>query len=168
MPRIMPRKASPASRAWRVWRPWRDVLRALESLLRSVLPSRPWPHDRGEQAAARYLIALDWELLEANIRVGHDEGDLLALDRFSQPVLVEVKSSHGGPVAPELQVGPAKAARLRRLAMRLAGDPRCLGRVPRIDVITVALRDEGDRVTHHFVSAVEDGPPPKRRGLLRP
>jgi len=177
------------------------VVRWIGREIWALLPQRCWPADRGEQAAARYLVARDWEILDANVRRGHDEGDLLALDPYGQVVLVEVKSSSGGAMGPELQVGPEKASRLRRLAIRLSRDPRCRGAVPRIDVITVQLAsgadrsadaahaketdsvtDAGttaasgasrsvrshDRVAHHFVAAVDDGPMPRRRGVLRP
>jgi putative endonuclease len=181
-----------------------SVLRWIAREVRALLPQRCWPADRGEQAAARYLVARDWEILDANLRRGHDEGDLLALDPRGQVVLVEVKSSSGGAMRPELQVGPEKAARLRRLALRLSRDPRCHGEVPRIDVMTVELASapdgnadppqgpetasvaaretsaasrssrtarscrSRDRVIHHFIAAIDDGPMPRRRGVLRP
>jgi Holliday junction resolvase-like predicted endonuclease len=121
-----------------------------------------------------------WTLLAANLRVGSDEADLVLRDEAGCPVIVEVKSSAGGPMGPELQVGPWKQARLRRLALRLAHSPQ--GRrlfgvdrgretvVPRIDVVTVRLAATGprdDRIERHLLNAVEGGPTPRRRGVLR-
>lgn len=144
-----------------------DRLRWLWSWLR---PTPPWPIDRGEQAAARHLLRRGWELLDANLRIGHDEGDLLCLDEEDAPVLVEVKSSSGGPIDPVFHVDAAKAACLRRLALGLATDRRWRGRVPRIDVITVRLASDprDDAVVDHYRQAVEEGPRPRRRGVLRP
>ncbi len=123
----------------------------------------------------RALERAGWEVLEANVRIGHDEGDLVCLDERSEPVLVEVKSSLGGPLAPELRVGPIKQASLRRLALSLPADPRFRavlgGRVPRIDVVAIRLAPAGrreDRVLFHARGAVEDGPRRIRpRGVLR-
>lgn len=129
------------------------------------------PTDRGERAAARYGESLGWELIDANLRIGHDEGDLLFLDETDVPILVEVKSSSGGPIDPVCQVDAAKAACLRRLALALSLDPRWPGQVPRIDVITVRLSADGptaDHVLHHYRQAVEEGRRPRGRGVLRP
>jgi putative endonuclease len=142
----------------------------LRSFWAWIGPAPPWPIDRGEQAAARYLTGRGWELLDANLRIGHDEGDLLCLDEQDVPVLVEVKASSGGPIDPVFHVDAAKAACLRRLALALATDPRWRGRVPRIDVITVRLANDpcDDAVIDHYRQAVEDGHRPRRRGVLRP
>ena len=147
----------------------RSLAHSIVHCLHSLLPHRPVSRDRGERAAARYCAALGWELLDVNIRRGHDEGDLLCLDEAGAPVLVEVKSSSGGPIDPVYHVDAAKSACLRRLALALSADRRWSGRVPRIDVITVLLRPPpaGDVVTRHFRQAVEEGPPPRGRGLLR-
>ncbi len=150
--------------------PWpRSLARTMFRCLRSLLPHRPVARDRGERAAARHCESLGWDILDVNVRLGHDEGDLLCLDEAGAPVLVEVKSSSGGPIDPVHHVDAAKAACLRRLALALSADRRWAGRVPRIDVITVLLRPApaGDVVTRHFRQAVEDAPAPRRRGLLR-
>ncbi|MDZ4831843.1 MAG: YraN family protein [Phycisphaerae bacterium] len=128
-----------------------------------LAPRRVRAADRGERAAARDLERLGWELLAANLRVGSDEADLVCRDPRGNPVLVEVKSSRGGAMAPELQVGPRKQAALRRLALSLSRDRRLAfgGAVPRIDVIVVLLDarvETRDRVLRHLVAAVGDGP----------
>lgn len=149
--------------------------RWLTTLGTGLLPRRPWPKDRGERSAARHCVHLGWEILAANIRIGHDEGDLLCLDERGEPVLVEVKSSSGGPIDPVFHVDRAKAACLRRLALALSHDDALgragwRGRVPRIDVVTVRLGSTpaDDRVERHYRQAIEEGPRPPRRGVLRP
>lgn len=128
-----------------------------------VAPRRVRAADRGERAAARELEQLGWELLSANVRVGSDEADLVCRDPRGHPVLVEVKSSRGGAMAPELQVGPRKQAALRRLALSLSQDRRFGfgGAVPRIDIVVVLLdtrAESRDRVLRHLIAAVGDGP----------
>lgn len=171
--------------------PGRTIWQALRAYAAAacgaVLPSQPWPKDRGEQAAARHGRRLGWELLEANLRIGHDEGDLLFLDDANRLVLVEVKST-AGDEDPVWALDRAKEACLRRLALAIAGEaargrwtrPRRQRRgrraaapieVPRIDLVTVQLAREGprrDRVLRHYLQAVEEGRAPHRRGVLRP
>lgn len=129
---------------------------------------RPWPKDPGEQVAARAVTSLGWEVLDANLRIGHDEGDLLCLDRHGDPILVEVKSTGDPDRDPVDALDREKAACLRRLALALSADPRWPGVVPRIDLITVRLGPTGGTVLAHYRQAVEEGGPPRRRGVLRP
>lgn len=137
---------------------------AVARAVRAFLPARIEPRDRGERAAARELRRAGWEVLWANLRFGHDEADLVCLDERGTPVLVEVKSSRGGAIAPELHVGPRKRAALRRIATRLARDRRFPfgGLVPRIDVVVVLLADQStsaDRIERHLRGAVGGLPP---------
>ena len=68
---------------------------------------------RGEQAAARYLAARGWEILERNWRCPYGEADIVARDVDGTIVLVEVKTrretdgdgargGRGGAEAPSL------------------------------------------------------------------
>jgi putative endonuclease len=139
-----------------------DGGRRVAALARLLAP-RPSPisTDAGERIARRHLESLGWETLAVNLRIGSDEADLLCLDESGAPVLVEVKSAGPSPGGPEETVGPRKRAALRRLALRLARDPRCAGRVPRIDVVGVRLEaahGSVGAVERHLVDAVGEGP----------
>ena len=141
----------------------RTVARAIRRAWESLAPRRIQPRDRGERAAARELQRRGWEIVEANVMIGKDEADLVCRDERGMPVLVEVKSSLGGTMAPELQVGPRKQAALRRLALKLAQERRMRfnGAVPRIDVVIVRLDPtlvRRDFVERHLRAAVADGP----------
>ncbi|MFO0828683.1 MAG: YraN family protein [Phycisphaerales bacterium] len=135
----------------------RRSIASIARFVRRLLPRRVVPRDRGERAAARELARRGWDVLAANVVIGHDEADLVCRDPRGQPVLVEVKSGRGGAMPAELQVGTRKQAALRRLALRLARDPAFgFDRPPRIDVVVVRL-GERDRVERHLVDAVGDG-----------
>lgn len=133
---------------------------------------RPISRDAGERIARRHLEALGWETLAVNLRIGADEADLLCLDDAGAPVLVEVKSAAPSPGGPEDMVGPRKQAALRRIALRLARERHCAGRVPRIDIVAVrldAVHAQTGRVERHLVDAVGEGPLRERlRGERRP
>jgi Holliday junction resolvase-like predicted endonuclease len=138
------------------------VLRRLEALTRLLAPPRARTSmDPGERIARRHLEGLGWETLAVNLRIGSDEADLLCLDESGAPVLVEVKSAGPSPGGPEDTVGPRKRAALRRIALRLARETRCAGRVPRIDVVAVRLdapRGSSGAVERHLIDAVGEGP----------
>lgn len=94
---------------------------------------------RGEEAATRHLAGLGWRILDRNWRCADGELDIVALDG-AEVVVCEVKTrsstAFGAPVE---AVTPAKAARLRRLAVRwliahAAGDAAV-----RIDVIGLVV-----------------------------
>jgi Holliday junction resolvase-like predicted endonuclease len=146
--------------------------RRVATFARLLAPrASPTSNDPGERIARRYLEGLGWETLAVNLRVGSDEADLLCLDASGAPVVVEVKSAGPSPGAPEDAVGPQKRAALRRLALRLAREPRWAGRVPRIDVVAVrldAIRGREGVVERHLVDAVGEGPVRERtRGERR-
>ncbi len=159
----------------------RGLSRAVADIVGALLPRRITAQHRGEQAALRHCRSLGWEVLAANLRLGHDEADLLCLDETGHPVLVEVKSGIAGGLDPMLHVDGGKRRRLRRLALRLAREPVIgpdrwapRGCVPRIDLIIVTLGGTpgADRVRDHFRQAVEArerptaqsiGPPVGRR-----
>jgi Holliday junction resolvase-like predicted endonuclease len=136
----------------------RIVDRVVGSLAALVPGMRLRPRDRGEACALRSLVARGWTPVAVNSRVGHDEADLLLLDDADRPVLVEVKSTAGGGRVELAElVGADKAARLVRIARTLGSDERFAGRVPRIDVVLVALgaTATSDRVELHLEDAID-------------
>ena len=153
----------------------RIVDRVLGTLAALVPGLRLRPRDRGEACALRALVARGWTPVAANSRVGHDEADLLLLDEADRPVLVEVKSTAGGGRVELAElVGADKAARLVRIARTLGRDARFAGRVPRIDVVLVALgrTAKTDRVELHLEDAIDvarlRAPSDRSRGLRGP
>jgi putative endonuclease len=72
----------------------------------------------GEDLAATYLHDAGWHVLERNWRCADGELDIVAVDG-GVLVFVEVKTRSSTAFGdPAEAVGPAKAARLRRLAVR--------------------------------------------------
>lgn len=102
----------------------------------------------GEDVAAEHLSAAGLTVLARNWRCRDGELDLIAVDD-GVLVVVEVKTrtsaSYGRPVE---AVRPAKAARIRRLAMRwLAEDERYWPQV-RFDVVGVQRTSAAPVVEH--------------------
>lgn len=66
----------------------------------------------GEDAAAEYLAAQGMQILGRNVRVGHNEIDILARDK-DEIVFAEVRTrSENWMMTPEQSVGPRKLAHL--------------------------------------------------------
>jgi putative endonuclease len=102
----------------------------------------------GEDVAAAHLTAAGFTVLARNWRCPDGELDLIGVED-GVLVVVEVKTrttaSFGRPVE---AVRPAKAARIRRLAMRwLAADDRYWPEV-RFDVVGVLRTAAAPRVEH--------------------
>jgi putative endonuclease len=102
----------------------------------------------GEDVAAAHLTQAGCTVLERNWRCRDGELDLVAVED-GVLVIVEVKTrstaSFGRPVE---AVRPAKAARIRRLAMRwLAEDQRYWPQV-RFDVVGIQRTDAAPLVEH--------------------
>lgn len=96
-----------------------------------------------EEAAARYLAGLGYEILDRNVRVGHCEIDIIARDG-DELVFAEVRARRANPVAaPEDTVGPVKLERLTRAAELWTQNANYLG-FWRIDLAAVTLRDGGE------------------------
>jgi putative endonuclease len=102
-----------------------------------------------EALVREHLAAGGWLVLQANVRVGHSELDIVAVDPGPPPTLVVVevranRSSRFGP--PEERVDRAKMRAVYRgaLELRAAGrlpDGTPLPRLPlRVDAIGVELR----------------------------
>src|SRR2546425_10313239 len=86
--------------------------------------------EEGERAAARFLEARGYRILERNYRTRRGEIDLIAEDG-RMLVFVEVKvrldDRFGGPAAAITRAKQARIARLapQHLAWRRVGDPAC-------------------------------------------
>jgi putative endonuclease len=110
----------------------------------------------GERRAARWLRQHGYRILERNLRRGHDEADLLALDPDGRTVvLVEVKTQRGRGPAPEERIDWGKARRLRRLAVALQARGPYAGRSFRIDAVAVTWPEGEPPSVRHYVNAVE-------------
>ncbi len=103
----------------------------------------------GERLAAVHVEELGWRVLARNWRGPSGEIDLVARDG-DELVIVEVKTrrsmAFGDPLA---AVGPAKLARLHRLALewRAAAEVRARFRV---DVVGILLRSDGTVQLEHL------------------
>ncbi len=106
----------------------------------------------GEQAAARHLTELGWQILDRNWRCPEGELDIVARDG-TELVVCEVKTRSGvGYGAPAEAITAAKAARLRRLAARWLAANGVGHAGARIDVI--GLVAEGGRFTVDHMKGV--------------
>lgn len=103
----------------------------------------------GEDAAARHLLDVGFEVLERNWRCSVGEIDIVARDGDTI-VVVEVKTRRGvGFGAPLEAVTARKAARLARLGVEYR---RATGRLPapwRIDLVGVLLPRRGAAQIEH-------------------
>jgi putative endonuclease len=103
----------------------------------------------GEDAAARMLSELGYEIVARNFRTRHGELDIVAVDRDCL-VFCEVRSRVGRPrtaTAYALEsIGPSKRLQLRKMALewfRLAAPARPRTRGTRFDVVAVSLTTTG-------------------------
>jgi putative endonuclease len=103
----------------------------------------------GECAAARHLVGQGLTLLDRNWLGPDGELDLV-LREGTDLVVCEVKARRGSAFgSPVEAVGPAKARRLRRLALQwLRATRRFRPQDIRFDVVSVVLRDRVPRVEH--------------------
>lgn len=103
----------------------------------------------GEQIALSFLLALGYRLVARNWRCRSGEIDLIL---FDGPVLVfvEVKTRHGtGFGQPQEAVGPAKQARIRRLARYYLLVSRSREQEIRFDVVAVTFSgNAAPRIEH--------------------
>jgi len=100
-----------------------------------------------EDAAAEHLTASGWTILARNLRIGHAEVDIVALEPGRRPtlVIVEVRSRSGPRFGAAVEsVDARKVARLYRaaLSLRRTGHPAVAldrgRREPwRVDLITL-------------------------------
>src|SRR6185437_16473668 len=103
----------------------------------------------GECAAARYLVGQGLTLLDRNWLGPDGELDLLLRDA-ADLVVCEVKTRRAAAFGPPVEaVGPAKARRLRRLAVQwLRATRRFRPREIRFDVVGVVVRGRQPQIEH--------------------
>lgn len=98
---------------------------------------------RGEELAARHLVAAGLEIVARNVRLPAGEIDIVARDG-SELVVVEVKTRIGdAETAPDQAVTPAKLSRLDRLGQEYTESIGQPGQPWRVDVIAVVLARNG-------------------------
>jgi putative endonuclease len=100
----------------------------------------------GEDAAARMLTALGYDVLERNFRTRYGELDIVALDRDAL-VFCEVRTRVGGDSIDDAfeSIGPAKRLQLRKMAnewLRLSSASLQFGAI-RFDAVAVAMTAAG-------------------------
>ena len=111
---------------------------------------------RGEAAAADHLREQGYRILAANLRVGDDEADLLALAPTGALVVVEVKT-RAGPWHPEDRVDQVKRHRLVRLATALSREPAWSDRMLQFDVVAVEAPPSAPLRVLHYPHAFDAG-----------
>lgn len=104
----------------------------------------------GEQAAARHLTELGWQILDRNWRCAEGELDIVARDG-AELVVCEVKTRSGVAYgAPAEAVTAAKAARLHRLASRWLAAHGVRHAAARVDVIGLVADGAGRFAIDHM------------------
>lgn len=116
----------------------------------------------GERVAVRHLVDAGFEIVDRNWRCGDGEIDVVAIDNGTL-VFCEVKTRSSGAYGdPAEAVIGAKAARLRRLAVRWLAEQRnnagpadgtAFWPQMRFDVVTVMRRGRGAAEVRHLRSA---------------
>jgi putative endonuclease len=102
--------------------------------------------DHGEELAAGALKKQGYKILERNYVTPLGEIDLIARQGKTL-VIVEVKTRKSLRFgSPQESVGPAKQAKLRRLADYYLKDRRRTGSLVRFDVVAVTLAGDTPRV----------------------
>ena len=112
---------------------------------------------RGEDAAAQFVMARGWRVVDRNWRCAQGEIDLVALDPSARDlVVIEVKTRSSARYGSGVEAVTArKAARLRRLAAQWLAEHPGAGDEPveavRIDVIGVLAEPDGRLTLEHVV-----------------
>lgn len=101
----------------------------------------------GEEAAARMLKELGYDIVERNFRTKYGELDIVAIDRATL-VFCEVRARVGrNAIAYALEsIGPGKRMQLRKMArewFRLSATDRPATRGIRFDAVAVAMTADG-------------------------
>jgi len=109
----------------------------------------------GEDLAARHLTAAGLQVLDRNWRCRDGELDIVALDG-AVLAFVEVKTRSSVAFGdPTEAIDPAKASRLRRVALRwLAEHPERRTRELRFDVVAVVRCAPGGPEVRHLIGVL--------------
>lgn len=109
---------------------------------------------RGESIAAAHLESMGFEVVARNLRLGHDEADLVAMvppRRDGDPpivAIVEVKTTRTLAAPPHLRIDAGKRRRLVRFAERLLARDELADAFVRFDAVGVHLACDPPRVEH--------------------
>ncbi|MBM4052975.1 MAG: YraN family protein [Planctomycetes bacterium] len=113
---------------------------------------------RGESLAARHLAEQGYTELARNLRIGHDEADLVMLSPCGTTlIVVEVKTRSDPGARPEERIDHGKRASLTRLARTLAEQPALWPLLVRFDVLAIVLVPGLEPELRHFIDAWEPG-----------
>ncbi|MBM4110366.1 MAG: YraN family protein [Phycisphaerae bacterium] len=113
---------------------------------------------RGESLAAKHLADLGYIELARNLRIGHDEADLVMLTPCGRTlVIVEVKTRSDPGARPEERIDHGKRSSLTRLARTLAEQPALRPFLVRFDVLAILLAPDAEPELVHFNDAWEAG-----------
>jgi putative endonuclease len=111
---------------------------------------------RGESLAAAHLAGLGYTELARNLRIGHDEADLVMLAPCGHTlVVVEVKTRSDPGACPEERIDYGKRASLTRLARTLSEQTTLRPLLVRFDVVAVVLVAGADPELRLFIDAWE-------------
>lgn len=103
----------------------------------------------GEQIAAEFLKRAGWKIVSRNLRFGHDELDILALDKSqTHLVIIEVRTTASGG-SPERTFTYKKKKALRRVARHLEHEAKRHRCKLRVDAITVRLSSTTPLIRHY-------------------
>lgn len=111
---------------------------------------------RGESIAAQHLADRGYTELARNLRIGHDEADLVMLSPCERViVIVEVKTRSDPGARPEERIDHGKRASLTRLARTLAEHHALRALRFRFDAVAVVLAAGAEPDLVHFIDAWE-------------
>jgi len=111
---------------------------------------------RGESLAAQHLAGQGCIELARNLRIGHDEADLVMLSPCgSTLIVVEVKTRSDPGARPEERIDHGKRSSLTRLARTLVEQPALRPLLVRFDVVAIVLTPGLEPDLRHFTDAWE-------------
>ena len=108
---------------------------------------------RGEEAACRYLLRRDYQIVERNYRCPFGEVDIIARSDDGTVAFIEVKTRRGvGAGVPEEAVTPEKRARYERIAMCYIADANWMEDCPiRFDTIGIMVDSANHAMLRHHL-----------------
>ena len=110
---------------------------------------------RGEDRAAEFLMGRGFRIVERNVRTRQGELDIVA-EKEGDIFFVEVRTASRAPYGPPLySVGPAKQARLTRLASTYLASKHARGGV---HFSVIAIADDQDELEWIEDAFIADAP----------